>query len=63
MYWFAAARKEPYLLWSEWQKLEGPPEEALRGFHDAADRYALAVGWQPVLRCVGLDRARAAGLA
>lgn len=31
MYWFAATRKEPYLLWSEWQKLEGPPEGALRG--------------------------------
>lgn len=36
-FWFAAIRKEPYLLWNEWRKLDNLPLDALRG--DRADPF------------------------
>lgn len=46
MFWFAAARREPYLLWSEWRKLGelAKAGEGLRG--DRLDPFLL-IWWNP----------------
>ena len=37
MFWFAAQRKEPYLLWSEWPKIAATEKKAARGGRDRTD--------------------------
>jgi hypothetical protein len=46
-FWFAGMRKEPYLLWNEWKKLDGLELDALRG--DRADPF-LALWLTPGMR-------------
>jgi len=37
MFWFAAQRKEPYLLWSEWPKIAAVAKKSSRGGRDRTD--------------------------
>jgi hypothetical protein len=37
MFWFAAQRKEPYLLWNEWPKIAATAKKSSRGGRDRTD--------------------------